>query len=100
MSPRRNGLSTLKWKRWVAENRRDLINSGVPEEIYRNQMRWLRFLEKGVDYEKQWRAKTLRVDEAKVLLALLRVNSDEFNVSALLSDLEMRFGQELETSKP
>ncbi|MDA9256493.1 hypothetical protein N9P41_01045 [Pseudomonadales bacterium] len=99
MAPKRNGRSTLKWKRWLAENRQELINSGVPEEIYKNEMRWLRLLQEGVDYEKQWGPEMLRSDETKVLHALLEVNSGEFYVSALLSELEARFDQELKRSK-
>jgi len=41
----------------------------------------------------------LRSDETKVLHALLEVNSGEFDVSALLSELEARFDQELKRSK-
>jgi hypothetical protein len=99
MAPKRNGRSTLKWKRWLAENRQELINSGVPEEIYKNEMRWLCLLQEGVDYEKQWGPEMLRSDETKVLHALLEVNSGEFDVSALLSELEARFDQELKRSK-
>ena len=99
MAPKRNGRSTLKWKRWLAENRQELINSGVPEEIYKSEMRWLRLLQEGVDYEKQWGPEMLRSDETKVLHALLEVNSGEFDVSALLSELEARFDQELKRSK-
>lgn len=99
MAPKRNGHSILKWKRWVAENRHHLVNSGVPEEIYKNEMRWLRFLEGGVDCEKQWGPEMLLVDEARVLHALLMVNSGEFNVGALLRALEARFEQKLEVSK-
>ena len=99
MAPKRNGRSTLKWKRWLAENRQELINSGVPEEIYKNEMRWLRLLQEGVDYEKQCGPEMLRGDETKVLHALLEVNSGEFDVSRLLEDLEARFEQKLETSK-
>ena len=99
MAPKRNGRSTLKWKRWLAENRQELINSGVPEQIYKNEMRWLRLLQEGVDYEKQWAPEMLRSDETKVLHALLEVNSGEFDVSVLLSELEARFDQELKRSK-
>ena len=56
MAPKRYGYSALKLKRWVAEKRQELINSGVSEEIYKNGMRWLRLLLEGVDYEKQWGA--------------------------------------------
>ncbi|MDA7723465.1 hypothetical protein N8862_03365 [Pseudomonadales bacterium] len=76
-----------------------MINSGVPEEIYKNEMRWLRLLQEGVDYEKQWGPEMLRGDETKVLHALLEVNSGEFDVSVLLSELEARFDQELKRSK-
>jgi len=99
MAPKRNGRSTLKWKRWLAENRQELINSGVPEKIYKNEMRWLRLLQEGVDYEKQLGPEMLRSDETKVLHALLEVNSGEFDLSALLSELEARFDQELKRSK-
>lgn len=93
MAHKRNGRSTLKWKRWVAENRQELINSGVPEDIYRNQARWLRFLAEGIDYEKQWSLEMLRVEEAKVLHALLEANREEFDVSSLLHELEASFEQ-------
>ena len=99
MAPKRNGRSTLKWKRWLAENRQELINSGVPEEIYKNEMRWLRLLQEGVDYEKQWGPEMLRLEEARGLYALLQVNSGEFDVAVLLSELEARFDQELKRSK-
>jgi|TARA_B110000971_G_C19999780_1_gene496210 hypothetical protein len=91
MSLKRNAQSTLKWKRWVAENRQELINSGVPEEIYKNQMRWSLLLQEGFDYEKSWGPEMLCLDEARVLHALLLANSEEFDVIALSQDLEAKF---------
>ena len=84
MAPKRYGYSALKPKRWIAEKRQELINSGVSEEIYKNGMRWLRLLLEGVDYEKQWGAEMLRGDETKVLHALFDVNSGGFDFSRLL----------------
>jgi hypothetical protein len=65
MAPKRYGYSALKPKRWVAEKRQELINSGVSEEIYKNGMRWLRLLLEGVDYEKQWGQKCSAVMKRK-----------------------------------
>lgn len=93
MAYKRTGLSTLKWKRWVAEHRQELINSGVPQDIYRDQARWLRFLAEGGDCEKQWSLEMLRVGEAKVLHTLLESNREEFDVSSLLHELQASFEQ-------
>lgn len=53
------------------KHQRVLMEAGVPEEIYRDEFRWIRFLEEAADYEMDWHPHCLSRDEAKVLHAFI-----------------------------
>src|SRR5688500_18861003 len=65
MSFRRDGGKAQRWQQWLAEHRSALTAAGVPDWVWSEQQRWLRFLgEGGLDWESGWRVEMLSPEQA------------------------------------
>ena len=64
----------------------------MPQEIYQDELRWIRFLEEGADYEKDWYPQYLKKDEAKTLHTFLVEQYGNEEYRGLLRELEAQYG--------
>jgi hypothetical protein len=88
MSFRRDGGKAYRWQQWLAEHRESLTAAGVPDWVWSEELRWIRFLEEGgMDWESGWRVEMLSPDQAfRLRVFILRVyRHDEY--SCLLRSL-------------
>ncbi len=61
------------WKQWVSEHREELLRTGVPEEVFSDEVRWLRLLEKGGDdHQSGWNVDVISDAESSRLYRFLR----------------------------
>ena len=60
------------WAEWLAEHRSALAATGVPEEIWSDEARWKKFLEReGTDVPSSWRIRSLSQEQARRLMVLI-----------------------------
>jgi hypothetical protein len=68
MAVRRDGPRARSWQRWLDQNRDALIRCSLPEFVFSDDSRWLRFIEHGGwDHETGWRVEMLSPDQASAL---------------------------------
>lgn len=93
MAFRRDSSRHHDWKRWVADHRADLLDAGVPDWILADEMRWLRFLEEGCDYESGWWPTMLDRDHAKNLHMFIQREYGDQQYRGLLREIEVFWGE-------
>ena len=72
MSYRRNGEGQRAWQAWVDQHRDTLLRCSLPEFVFADEPRWLRFVEHdGWDQESGWSITMLSPDQASALHDLL-----------------------------
>ena len=59
------------WSRWLLSRREKLIETGVPDDILKSQLRWISLLEEGADHQLGWDVSMLSGAQAKVLKELV-----------------------------
>ncbi len=89
MSFRRHSEAAFTWKKWVADNRSELMTCGIPDWIWSNELRWLRFLEEGgIDGESKWNVSLLSSNQAKCFRDFVLRAYEANEYKSLLRDLE------------
>ncbi len=94
MGYRRDGKQKHDWDRWLADNREALLASGVPGEIYRDQLRFTHAVSHEHDWDYGWHLGLLTPAEAGTLHRLLVEQRDalEFiGVDGMIRSLEAQF---------
>jgi hypothetical protein len=62
---RRDGKAARGWDEWLDRHRDALVRCGIPEFLYGEERRWLRFLEEdGWDGETGWQVEMLAPQQA------------------------------------
>ena len=81
------------WARWLAQHRERLLLTGVPEEVFSDEFRWVRLLEEsGDDYLSDWHVEMLTVEETRELHRFVRGHYGDDDYRGLLRRLEDRLG--------
>ena len=66
MSFRRSSEEPRRWQQWLARHRDALTSAGLPDWVYADELRWVRFLEEGgLDWESGWRVEMLSAPQAQ-----------------------------------
>ena len=82
-----------EWARWLAQHRERLLLSGVPEEVFSDDFRWIRLLEEGGDdYASGWCVEMMRAEDAQRLHSFVREQYGDVDYGGLLRRLENEFG--------
>ena len=81
------------WARWLERNRERLLLTGIPEEVFSDELRWHRLLEEcGDDYPSGWNVEMISDAEAARLYRFLREHYPNADCRGLRQRLDTRRG--------
>lgn len=72
MTYRHDAAPERHWKAWRDQHRESLANAGVPYFVLSDELRWLRFIGDGYDYETGWSVQQMTANERARLRTLLQ----------------------------
>lgn len=79
------------WARWLARHRERLLLTGVPEEVFSDDFRWIRLLEEGGDdHASGWCVEMMAAEDAQQLHSFVREHYGDADYRGLLRRLEER----------